>query len=110
MARPGQELFHLVNNRVIVADPNHVVDPGQLNELCVRNSPGKISRALDADDPFIRPMRDERRTADRGENFPHVNLAVHPHHRLCGTGARRRTEIGRHAIDQAFIVCDARCP
>jgi hypothetical protein len=74
---PGQELLHLVENRVGVAEVRQVIRALELHELCTGNAFREIARVARVAVDVTASLQDERRHLDGSQDRPHIDLGVH---------------------------------
>ncbi len=106
----GKEGLDLVDDGAAVTDPWHMVDAGQFDEPGVRYLLRESSCLVNADDAFVRAMKNKCRHLDRRQHAARIDLPVHLPHRDCRTGAVRGAEIARKATGGTLIIGDARRP
>lgn len=73
----GKELRGFVENRVLVARPDEVIDALQLDQLRSRDAFDEVMGLLDLHEPVACPMQDQRGNPDRGQDVARVDLARH---------------------------------
>jgi hypothetical protein len=86
----GEELFDLVEDSVLIADPRQMVDPAQLDKPGSGNPGRQVAALFDRRIPVARAMEDERRHPNGRQHWSEVDLAVHPaeRHRCSRTGSQ----------------------
>src|SRR4029453_9876707 len=89
MSRSGarEELLHLVDDDVDVADREPVVGTGYGEKARALDVVCDIPTLLNGDDRVVHPVNDERRHLDRREDVPNVELEEHAHDSRCRRGA-----------------------
>jgi hypothetical protein len=99
-----EELLDLVEDRVGVLPPGHVVLARQLDVPRPRDPPGHVAAALDLEGAVADAVQDEGRHADRRQDVPDVHLVVHLEERDVGARARAHPEEPRPPLANALVA------
>src|SRR5208283_4543695 len=79
--RAGEKLLDLVDDPVGLADPDRMIDAGDLHVLRAGDIAREIAPRLRPHTRILVAVDDERRNANRREDAADVDLAVHPRQR-----------------------------
>ena len=103
-----EELFDLVEDRVLISDEGKVIRARELYEPRPSDPLGQVAGALDRERAIIGPVDDERRNTDRAEHGSHVDLTVHPRQGQRGAGTRTASQVLGPPGSEAIVVLQAR--
>ena len=98
-ARSGEELLDLVERRLLVAEPGHVVVAGQLDDLCTGNPLAHVAARLRQH--LVGTVEHERGDANCGEDVADVDHRAHPRQRRRGGRAGETLERGYGSVKVA---------
>src|SRR5215831_7402948 len=73
----GEELLHLVHDRIDVSCPDEMRVSGKLDVFRSRNLPRDPASLVDVDVAVVDALKDKGRDPDRRQNLTDVDLRVH---------------------------------
>src|SRR5262245_18379574 len=111
MAPPGEELLDMIGQRTAAAaNPPYVILARKLDQLRSGNVAGEVARVPDLADALCRPVQDERWRANRGQDLPNIDFAIHLHDCECRARACLHAKIASHAFGGLTVSGQARRP
>src|SRR4051794_13991447 len=84
---PGDELFDLIKNFILIANPDHMVLTAELNQFGAGNLLRHVARMFYVNHPLISAMQNQGWYARDGQNVSDIDLPVHTHDRRSRAGA-----------------------